>query len=135
MCIVTLIRRPKIEIKICNPGIYLVIVHTLAPHANSDPGQRDMNTIDISITNKIFVCGKVPVSIIDPAEILIQGNGGKSYFSKLFPEAGGPEKFFPVLGISNTAEYLKKKRRIISKIRGLITHSDIYHNVILYVIL
>ena len=98
MCIITLIRRPQIKIKICYSRIYLVIVHTLAPHANSDLGQRDMNTIDISITNKILVCSKVPISIIDPAEILIQGNCRKSYFSKLFPEAGGPGKFFPVLG-------------------------------------
>jgi len=61
-----------------------------------------MYTIDISITNKVLVCSKVPISIIYPAEVLIQGNGSKAYFSKLFPEAGGPGKFFPVLGISNT---------------------------------
>jgi len=103
-------RRPQVKIKICYSRIYLVIVHTLAPHTNGNPGQRNMNTIDISITNKILVCSKVTISIIDPAEILIQGNGGKSYFSKLFQEAGGPGKFFPVLGISNTAEFIKQQK-------------------------
>jgi hypothetical protein len=27
-----------------------------------------------------------------------------------FPEAGGPGKFFPVLGISNTAEFIKQQK-------------------------
>ena len=60
MRVITLIRRPQIKIEICHSRINLVIVHALAPHTNSNPGQRNMNAIDISITNKILVCSKGP---------------------------------------------------------------------------